>query len=228
MRQDQAISLQKRLGYHFKNKALLERALTHRSASKTHNERLEFLGDAILGMVVADILYNKFPNEGEGTLTRMRSSIVKGDTLAELAKELELGELIQLGSGELKSGGFRRSSILADVVEALIGAVYLDADLAESERLIHQWFGKRIEKLDPTYHPKDNKTQLQEYLQAKKLPLPVYTVENITGKAHQQQFEISCQISLLTEKILSSGTSRRLAEQQAAKIALEKIHSGNG
>ena len=217
--------LGKTLGYQFKQQDNLVMALTHRSASSKHNERLEFLGDAVLGMIIAERLYKLFPNVPEGNLTRLRSSIVKGDTLAELAREFELGDYLILGSGELKSGGFRRSSILADAVEAIIGAIYLESGIEVVEPLILNWFDERIKKLDPNEHPKDDKTRLQEYLQGRKLPLPSYTVTDIKGKSHDQDFVVECQVPKLKEVVIGKGKSRRKAEQQAARVALEKLTS---
>lgn len=218
--------LSKILGYHFKDENNLALALTHRSAAREHNERLEFLGDAVLGMIIANVLYQKFPKQGEGKLTRMRSSLVKGDTLAELGKEMQLGELLKLGSGELKSGGHNRSSIIADAVEAIIGAIYLESGLEVCESLVLKWFGSRIEKLDPDFHPKDSKTQLQEYLQGRKRPLPEYEVLDIKGKAHDQTFSVSCSVEGLQSKVEARGKSRRIAEQSAAKKALELLTDG--
>ncbi|GAB3037854.1 ribonuclease III [Bowmanella dokdonensis] len=213
----------KALGYRFKDEASLALALTHRSAAKQHNERLEFLGDSVLGMVVAKALYLRFPEQPEGKLTRMRASLVKGDTLAELAREFELGDLLKLGPGELKSGGFRRDSILADAMEAIIGALYLEAGLEEVEERILCWYEGRIANLDPNVHPKDHKTRLQEYMQGRKLPLPDYEVIEIKGKSHDQTFVIECRIGELAEPVRAKGNSRRRAEQQAAKLLLEKL-----
>lgn len=220
---DPNIKLLKSLDYTFSATSLLEQALTHRSAAKKHNERLEFLGDAVLGMVIAEILYSKFPKLPEGKLTRMRSSLVKGTTLALIAQELELGPLIKLGPGELKSGGRRRDSILADAVESIIGATYLDGGFQAAAKLIKHLFDKRLETLDPNQQIKDCKTQLQEYLQAKQISLPDYQVEDIQGKDHAQTFCVSCDIKELNLKTLGQGRSRRIAEQEAAKQILEKI-----
>lgn len=213
----------KKLGYQFEQPDSLVLALTHRSAGKAHNERLEFLGDAVLGMIIARALFERFPDQPEGNLTRMRASLVKGETLAELAREFELGDLLQLGSGELKSGGNRRASILADAVEAIIGAIYLEAGLSVCEPLVLTWFATRLEKLDPNYHPKDDKTQLQEFLQARKLPLPNYKVVEIKGKSHAQTFFVECNVEGLNKPEMGSGESRRRAEQKAARSALEKL-----
>jgi ribonuclease-3 len=217
------VRLGKTLGYQFKHQHNLVTALTHRSAGSKHNERLEFLGDAVLGMVIANQLFKLFPNVPEGNLTRLRSSIVKGDTLADLAREFDLGEYLILGSGELKSGGFKRSSILADAVEAIIGAVYLESGIEVVEPLILRWFDERIKKLNPNEHPKDDKTRLQEYLQGRKMPLPNYTVTQITGKSHDQDFVVECAVSKLEGVVVGKGKSRRKAEQHAARLALEKL-----
>lgn len=215
--------LYKAIGYTFKDESLIEQALTHRSAAKQHNERLEFLGDAILGMVIADRLFSQFPSVPEGKLTRMRSTLVKGDTLAELAREANMGELLKLGPGEMKSGGNRRSSILADAVEAILGAIYLDSGIDATRDVILRLWQSRIAKLDPNAHPKDSKTRLQEYLQSKKLPLPEYDVLSISGKDHDQTFKVSCHIADFTQPIVATGNSRRKAEQEAARLTLEKL-----
>ena len=211
----------KRIGYEFANAANLSLALTHRSAASQHNERLEYLGDAVLGMVIAKALFSRFSASPEGDLTRMRASLVKGVTLAEVAREFDLGELLLLGPGELKSGGFRRDSILADTLEAIIGAIYLEAGLEVCEPLILSWFASRLTALDPDITQKDNKTCLQEFLQARKLPLPVYQVSEITGKSHEQTFFVECTIEGLAKAVIGKGHSRRIAEQQAAKRAFE-------
>ena len=215
--------LNKAIGYTFNDVALLQQALTHRSAAKKHNERLEFLGDAILGMVIGETLYKRFTDVPEGKLTRMRSTLVKGDTLAELAREACMGELLLLGPGELKSGGHRRSSILADAVEALLGAIYLDSGMEQVRDVISRLWESRIEKLDPNAHPKDSKTRLQEYLQGRKLPLPSYEVISISGKDHAQVFEVSCTVTTLDKPVSASGNSRRKAEQEAARLTLETL-----
>lgn len=220
---DKFAHLHRALGYTFSDTQLLEQALTHRSAAKKHNERLEFLGDAVLGMVIADALFAAFPSVPEGKLTRMRSTLVKGDTLAELAKEANVGELLNLGQGELKSGGHRRGSILADAMEAILGAIYLDAGLERVQSVILQLWDTRFKALDPNEHPKDNKTRLQEFLQSRKLPLPIYEVENISGKDHAQTFEVSCAVAGDDQPVRATGNSRRKAEQQAAKLMLEKL-----
>ncbi|BDX07213.1 ribonuclease III [Planctobacterium marinum] len=215
--------LTKRLGYQFQDRALLIQALTHRSAGNMHNERLEYLGDSILGFIVAKYLYNRFPEQPEGKLTRMRSSLVKGETLADVARQMDLGEVILLGPGELKSGGFARDSILSDAVEALIGAIYLEAGMTQSEKVVLAWLESKLVKLDPNYHPKDNKTRLQEYLQAKHLPLPEYEVTQIKGKSHNQRFFVSCKVQELNYLVEGEGASRRKAEQDAAKKVIRKL-----
>ncbi|MCW8092897.1 ribonuclease III [Alteromonas sp. ASW11-130] len=220
---DKYAYISKVLGYTFQDVAMLDLALTHRSAAKVHNERLEFLGDAVLGMVIGEALFKKFPNVPEGKLTRMRSTLVKGDTLAELAREAKMGDLIKLGPGEMKSGGSRRGSILADAVEAVLGAIYLEAGMETVKEVILKLWQERIAQLDPNAHPKDNKTRLQEYLQSRRLPLPTYEVINITGKDHAQTFEVSCLAAGLHQPVVALGESRRKAEQQAAKITLEKL-----
>lgn len=211
------------IGYEFKDASLLKQALTHRSASKKHNERLEFLGDAVLGLVVAQRVYDKFPNLPEGKLTRMRSNLVKGETLAKIARELDLGVLIKLGPGEMKSGGRRRDSILADSVEAILGAIYIDSGLDAAASTIDKLYEKRIETLDPDVQIKDNKTLLQEYLQGRQYELPEYNVTDIKGKDHAQTFTVTCQVAALGMQQVGIGKSRRIAEQEAAKLILEKL-----
>lgn len=213
----------KHIQYEFINTNLLTQALTHRSAEKMHNERLEFLGDAVLGLVIAERVYEKFPDLPEGKLTRMRANLVKGATLAEIARELSLGELIKLGPGELKSGGQRRDSILADAVEALLGAIYLDANLDAVYKVIDILFSERLNALDPNLQIKDNKTRLQEYLQSRQIGLPEYIVINISGKDHSQTFTVECRIEKLELIQKGVGRSRRIAEQEAAKLILENL-----
>ena len=213
--------------YQFKDDSLLKLALTHRSMGSRNNERLEFLGDSILGMVISADLYKRFPNENEGVLTRLRSSLVKGETLSEISTELNLGEFIQLGSGELKSGGYRRSSTLADVVEAIIGAIYIDSKdeygIKVVEKIILNIFNVRLDNCEPSGTLKDPKTRLQEYLQSKNLTLPEYSVVSISGKEHQQTFKVSCSIKGFNNNVVANGSSRRKAEQAAAEKALETI-----
>jgi len=213
--------------YRFKNEELLQLALTHRSMGAKNNERLEFLGDSILGMVISNELFNRFPNEKEGVLTRLRSSLVKGETLSEIALELNLGEYIKLGSGELKSGGYRRASTLADVVEAIIGAIYLDScvesGIKKIEKIILTIFDSRINNCKPNAVLKDPKTRLQEYLQSKNLQLPIYSVVSISGQEHLQTFKVSCSIAGFSNHVIATGSSRRKAEQAAAEKALVSL-----
>ncbi|MCW5196494.1 ribonuclease III [Buchnera aphidicola (Pemphigus obesinymphae)] len=215
--------LQQTLGYTFVQKELLTQALTHRSANSNHNERLEFLGDSILSFVIANALYHHFPYVNEGDMSRMRATLVRGNTLAEIASEFDLGDYLQLGQGELKSGGFRRESILANTVEALIGSIFLDSNIDIVAELILKWYAKRLKKISPGDTQKDPKTRLQEYLQAKHLPLPTYLVEQVYGEAHNQVFTIHCEISGITERSVGIGPSRRKAEQDAALNALTKL-----
>ncbi|MGV7960309.1 ribonuclease III [Photorhabdus tasmaniensis] len=215
--------LQRKLGYTFDQHDLLVQALTHRSASSKHNERLEFLGDSILSFVIANALYHRFPRVDEGDMSRMRATLVRGNTLAELAREFELGECLRLGPGELKSGGFRRESILADTVEALIGAIFLDSDIQAIERIILSWYETRLNEISPGDKQKDPKTRLQEYLQGHHLPLPSYLVVMVRGEAHDQEFTIHCQVSGIEQPVKGTGSSRRKAEQAAAEQALKQL-----
>ncbi len=215
--------LTKKLGYEFNEPSFLVQALTHRSAKGAHNERLEFLGDSILGFVIAEALYEKFPKHDEGDLTRMRSSLVKGVTLAEVARDFNLGECLILGPGELKSGGHRRESILEDAIEAIIGAVYLDSNIEKCKALILNWFDQRLSLIKPGNEQKDPKTRLQEYLQGRKIPLPSYEVIDTTGQSHNQEFTVRCQTSVIKEEVIAKGTSRRKAEQAAAQQILVLI-----
>lgn len=215
--------LLRRIGYTFKDASLLRLALTHRSVSNTNNERLEFLGDAILGFLIAEELYRRFPSAAEGEMSRLRASLVKGQTLAMIATELELGEFVLLGSGELKSGGFRRDSILACTLEALIGAVYLDGGETACRPLVKSLFASRLDQVSPDTVEKDPKTQLQEYLQARKLPLPIYDLIKVEGEPHSQTFYVECRVAELPAPTLGEGRSRRFAEQEAASAALQKL-----
>jgi ribonuclease-3 len=215
------VPLQKKLGYQFQQQALLEQALTHRSCKGQHNERLEFLGDAILSLVIAEALYQNFPKTREGDLTRMRASLVKGVTLAEIAKELNIQEFLRLGPGELKSGGSRRESIQADAVEAILGAIYLDGGAEACRERILQWFGSRLLSIQPGVQ-KDSKTLLQEFLQGRRLPLPVYEVTEILGDAHDQTFTVKCTVDGMSA-VIASGSSRRKAEQDCAQLVLEQL-----
>lgn len=220
-----ANKLQRKLGYQFKNTDLLTLALTHRSANGTHNERLEFLGDSILSFVIADDLYHRFPAVDEGDMSRMRATLVRGKTLAELGREFELGDHLLLGPGELKSGGFRRDSILADCVEAIIGAIYLDSDIEAVRGIVLDWYQSRLETIKPGVNQKDPKTRLQECLQGRRLPLPAYTVTKVHGEAHNQEFTVQCDVAGLEKPVVGKGGSRRKAEQAAAEIALKQLES---
>lgn len=216
----------KRIGYQFSEQKLLMQALTHRSAKGEHNERLEFLGDSLLGCIIAERLFQQFPKQSEGDLTRMRSSLVKGVTLAEIARDFKLGEHLILGPGEKKSGGHRRESILEDAVEALIGAVYLDSDMQTCKKLVLNWFDERLSKIKPGNNQKDPKTRLQEYLQGRKIPLPKYEVVDIKGQSHNQEFTVKCTTEVVKKAIITTGSSRRKAEQAAADKVLELINNG--
>ncbi|WP_343192776.1 ribonuclease III [Buchnera aphidicola (Taiwanaphis decaspermi)] len=214
--------LEKILGYIYNNKKLLYRALTHRSASSKHNERLEFLGDSILSFIIAKYLYKNFPCVNEGDMSRMRATLVRGYTLSEIACEFNLGDYLQLGPGELKSGGFRRESILANTVESIIGSIFLDSDILIIEDLVLKWYKNRLKKISPGDKQKDPKTRLQEFLQSQHLPLPSYFILKVCGEAHNQLFTISCEISGML-RLIGIGSSRRKAEQQAAQLALIKL-----
>ncbi|MEZ9566187.1 ribonuclease III [Vibrio artabrorum] len=215
--------LERKIGYQFNDADLIHLALTHRSAAGKHNERLEFLGDSILSFVIADDLYHRFPKVNEGDMSRMRATLVRGHTLAELGREFELGDYLKLGPGELKSGGFRRDSILADAVEAIIGAVYLDSDTEMVRSIILSWYQSRLDAIQPGVSQKDPKTRLQEFLQGRRNPLPVYTVTNIKGEAHNQEFTVECEVAGVDKPVIGKGTSRRKAEQAAAETALEQL-----
>jgi ribonuclease-3 len=215
--------LQQQLGYSFSDQALLELALTHRSKGSRNNERLEFLGDSLLNFFITDELYARFGKTREGQLSRLRAQLVRGLTLAELANEMNVGPCLILGSGELKSGGQRRESILADAVEALIGAIYLDGGMEACRGRVLAWFEDRLAGLSPDAPVKDAKTRLQEYLQSRGAALPKYNTTEVSGQAHEQTFVIECRIALLDEPVSGSGRSRRLAEQEAAGRALAML-----
>jgi ribonuclease-3 len=216
-------TLSRKLEYTFNNTHLLEAALTHRSVGSTNYERLEFLGDSILSFVIAEQLYLRYPTADEGTLSRCRASLVKGETLAELAAELQLGEFLNLGPGELKSGGFRRESILADALEAIMGAVFLDGGYEAVKAFVLSLYQEHLAKISPTISLKDPKTRLQEYLQSRRLPLPNYEMVGAEGKAHQQTFTVTCTIEGLEQVASATGSSRRKAEQAAAAQILEML-----
>ncbi|WMY97420.1 MAG: ribonuclease III [Arsenophonus sp.] len=213
--------LQVNLGYKFKKILLLNQALTHRSASNFHNERLEFLGDSILSFVITNNLYKRFPRANEGEMSRMRATLVNGNRLAELAREFNLGECLRLGAGELKNGGFRRDSILADTMEALIGSIFLDSNLQETENIIIKWYNLSLINIHPNYNQKDPKTRLQEYLQGHHLPLPNYLIANISNEGQNQAFTIHCKVTGIKNPIKGVGSSRRKAEQVAAEKVLK-------
>jgi len=212
-----------KLHYQFSNPALLTLALSHCSIGQANNERLEFLGDAILGFIISDELYQRFPEGQEGQLSRLRADLVQRSTLAELARELELGPALQLGTGEMKSGGADRDSILADALEALISAIYLDASLEQCRQVVLGWFASRLDRLDLETQIKDAKTRLQEHLQAIKVDLPEYEVLEVAGKDHQQTFVVLCHVALLPEPVTGYGSSRREAEQEAANAVLDAL-----
>jgi ribonuclease-3 len=214
--------LEAALGHRFGDRSLLQQALTHRSASRPNNERLEFLGDAVLGYVIAERLFETRTADAEDVLTLMRASLVRRETLAEIARELDLGAFIRLGSGERRSGGHKRSSILADGLEAVLGAVHLDAGIEAARRVIVRLFDERMAALNPDA-VKDPKTRLQEWLQGKNLPLPVYKIVETSGTAHEREFLVSCEVADLGLEVTARGRSRRAAEKNAANGMLERI-----
>jgi ribonuclease-3 len=212
-----------RIGHDFSQPRLLQQALTHRSYGAKNNERLEFLGDAILGMVISHILYERFEQAQEGELSQLRASLVKGAVLAEVAKELEIGEHLRLGSGEMKSGGARRDTILADAMEAVIGAIFLDAGIDACRLRIAQWYGHRLGDLSVKTITKDAKTLLQEYLQGHGRELPTYQVIGSTGHAHEQVFRVQCTLSDSGQNAVGEGSSRKKAEQEAAQVIFDQL-----
>jgi ribonuclease III len=216
------------LTYRFNNEELLETALTHRSVLGKNNERLEFLGDSILNLAVAERLFFQFPTAAEGDLSRLRASLVKGDTLADLANEMNLGEYLNLGEGELKSGGCRRPSILADAVEAIIGAIYLDASMDVAKNTVLSWLAERLDKLTLVNSEKDAKTLLQEWLQARKQPLPKYDVIQVDGEAHSQLFTIRCAINAKVPPTVAMASNRKIAEKEAANLMLKQVQGDLG
>lgn len=218
----------KQLGHVFAQPQLLQRALTHRSYAPEHNERLEFLGDSVLGCVIAKYLYGRYPQLSEGELSRLRSNLVKEETLAILAQQLNLGSQLKLGEGERKSGGFRRPSILADAMEALFGAIFIDAGFEAAEHAVLKLFVPYLEKVDVQTLGKDAKTLLQEYLQGKRIALPSYSVVATEGEAHAQSFQVECAIPSLKISTRGTGTSRRNAEQEAAQAAYQLIQTKPG
>lgn len=223
---DGLLALQQRLQHHFANAEHLSRALTHRSFSADHNERLEFLGDAVLNLSVADLLYEQLSQLPEGDLSRVRANLVKQDTLHQLSVQLGLPDLIRLGEGEMRSGGRKRPSILADALEAVIGAVYLDGGYGASQALVRRLF--RAVEVNPTMAAigKDPKTELQEWLQGRKMRLPVYRVVGTLGAAHQQSFDVECEIAEMNLSERGIGGSRRAGEQAAAAAMLQTVRKG--
>lgn len=211
-----------RIDYIFNDQDLLRRALTHRSFQKQNNERLEFLGDSILGFIIAESLYHQFPRAPEGDLTKMRARLVRQSTLADLARKLGINDFLILGEGELKSGGGERDSILSDAIEAVFGAVYLDGGFRNAKTIVLKLFADKLIEIN-TEDLKDNKTRLQEILQKKEKPLPVYDVLNQTGDAHDLTFEVKCEIEHPNSPFLAQGRSRRTAEQNAAKLAIKAL-----
>jgi ribonuclease-3 len=221
--------LSKRLSYKFVDKNLLTQALTHRSYASQNNERLEYLGDGALNFIIANQLYQRFPSLAEGDLSRLRAQLVKEATISEIAFSLNIGDALKLGEGELKSAGWRRPSILADALEAIIGAVYLDGGFFSAEALVLELYTEKLSTIDPKIIDKDPKSLLQEVLQGKKIAVPEYAVVLTSGEAHAQVFIVECFIQKLDIRTVGEGTSRRIAEQQAAQLALlalEKIRFG--
>jgi ribonuclease-3 len=216
-------ALQQALGYPFRSVGLLQQALTHRSHSAPHNERLEFLGDGVLNCIIAAELYNRFESLKEGELSRLRASLVREQRLFEIATELSLGDQLRLGEGELKSGGFRRPSILADAIEAVIGAVFVDGGFDAAREVVHRLYRTELDTVDAKGTDKDPKTRLQEWLQSRRYALPQYSVVATSGAAHDQRFEVECLVRELDLRTIGTGTSRRLAEQQAARAAYERL-----
>lgn len=216
-------TLQRKLGYSFTNESLLTRALTHRSHNTSNNERLEFLGDAILNFIIAEELFVRFPGAREGQLSRLRARLVRRQTLAEVAREFDLGDYLIMGTGELKSGGFERDSILSDAMEAIIGAIYSDSNLPTVRKALLEWFYARLESISLEKSQKDSKSRLQELLQARQANLPEYVVIEVTGQSHDQNFIVECRSELLEEPVKGEGSSRRVAEQNAAMVALAQL-----
>ncbi len=217
------VALLRRLGLAFRDPDLLTQALTHRSCGARNNERLEFLGDAVVNLVMADALYLRFPQLSEGELTRLRVRLVRAETLADVAREIGLGEVLRLGPGELKSGGFDRDSILADGFEAVVGALYQDGGYHEVHRILMELFASRLAGIDAHAQAKDAKTLLQEFLQGRGLELPQYELLGITGQDHEQHFKVACRVSGLKEATHGEGSTRRYAEQEAARLALRRL-----
>ncbi|MBD2858580.1 ribonuclease III [Spongiibacter sp. KMU-158] len=219
----------RRIGYQFADEQLLLRALRHRSCGADNNERLEFLGDGLLNLIIAESLFHRFSDVKEGQLSRLRANLVNGVTLSELATEMEFGAVLQLGEGERQSGGRQRASIRANAVEAVIGAIYLDSDFATTQQKVLTWYGSRLEEIDLAEPQKDAKTRLQEWLQARGKALPSYTLQASEGADHAQQFHIACKVAALKNAVIATGSSRKKAEQAAAQQVLELLEgSQNG
>jgi ribonuclease III len=216
--------LEATFAYQGRDVSLFEAALTHRSAGNPHNERLEFLGDAVLNCVTATLLYKHFRHATEGELSRYRATLVSGESLAAIAAELGVGEYLRMGQGELKSGGFRRKSILADALEAILGAIYMDSSFSEAERVIERLFATRLPQLPQAALLKDPKTKLQEALQSRAVPLPEYLIESVSGEAHAQYFRVRCDVASLNLRSHGEGGSRRAAEQDAAQHIFEQLN----
>ncbi len=215
--------LEKKLGYKYENIQILQHALTHRSVGAKNNERLEFLGDSIVNFMIADVLFHQFNRISEGDLSRIRAYLVKGETLAEIGKEYGLSDYLKLGPGELKSGGYRRESIISDAVEAIIASIYEDGGLDPCRVFVMQIYESRLKNINPSEIGKDSKTLLQELLQSRQQPLPEYSVINVNGPAHAQMFTISCYVEKLNTKFEAVAHNRRKAEQQAAQKALDSL-----
>lgn len=216
-------SPEQKLGYRFSDESLLQLALTHRSFGADHNERLEYLGDAFLNFVIARVVYRRFPQAPEGDLSRLRAQLVRGTTLALIARELGIEQYLRMGTGERKTGGAQRDSNLANAIEAIIGAILLDGGDAVCEQRILAWFDERIAELSLGHPLKDPKSRLQEYLQGKNLGLPEYAVAAVSGAEHQQQFTVRCTIAAMKRETAGSGSSRKRAEQEAANAMLQLL-----
>lgn len=216
-------TLSKKIGYQYQDLAILQHALTHRSVGAKNNERLEFLGDSLVNFMIADILFHQYSNLPEGDMSRVRAHLVKGDTLAVIGREYNLSDYLVLGPGELKSGGFRRDSIIADAVEAIIASVYEDGGLDACRELVDRFYAARLENLNPKNIGKDPKTRLQEWLQSRNQPLPEYSIITVNGAAHAQEFTVCCFVEKLNTKFEATASNRRKAEQKAAEAALTAL-----
>lgn len=218
-------TLYEKIHYSFKDEQYLHTALTHSSFAKDNYERYEFLGDALLNCIIAELLFVQFPSATEGQLTRLRASLVNGDALAKIAAQFTLDQYVKLGSGELKSGGHKRPSIMADMMEAITAAIYLDSDFTTVKEVVYAWYKVRLDDLDPDHQAKDPKSQLQEFAQSEKVSLPAYEVCRITGKEHDRMYEVTCQFKNIS--VQAKGRSRRRAEQAAAKLVLNMMVDQN-